>query len=195
MTLMLGLGLGCGLESAVLCDVFRPFVRRNEFVEKNLFMEKNLLKIVLKSFRSVLFYPITTVATVSFAILNPWVPVDATSTHWDVSSSGRATEMRLRQADGSDAVEISNISPDVFQCIKEHNANERGYLTFPNGNSGTIDAYADALDIWGGSVDFTYDPTGQTLTINNPQGPGGEQIEEGLRDVARQCINGEFEEA
>jgi hypothetical protein len=92
------------------------------------------------------------------------------------------------------ASSIENVSLEDFQCIQEHSSTDRGHLTFPSSNSGTINAYADVLDIWGGSVDFTYNPTSQTLTITNPQGPGGEKIEEGLQDVAQQCINGEFDE-
>ncbi|MGJ3252505.1 MAG: hypothetical protein ACFE0J_15470 [Elainellaceae cyanobacterium] len=107
------------------------------------------------------------VATLSFSLLGFALPVEAS--------------------------EIENVSPDVFQCMKEHNSNERGYLSFPSENSGTIDAYSQVLDIWGGSVDFNYDSTSETLTLTNPQCPGGERIEEGLRDVAQQCINGKFD--
>ncbi|MEB3210057.1 MAG: hypothetical protein VKL39_01825 [Leptolyngbyaceae bacterium] len=93
----------------------------------------------------------------------------------------------------ANAAEIDNVSPTIFQCVKDNSSGERGYLSFPSENSGTIDAYAQVLDIWGGSVDFNYDSTSQILTLTNPQGPGGEQIVEGLRDVTRQCINGEVE--
>lgn len=93
----------------------------------------------------------------------------------------------------AEASEIENVSPEVFQCMKEHDSNEQGYLSFPSENSGTIDAYSQVFDIWGGSVDFNYNPTSQTLTLTNPQGPGGERIEEGLRDIAQQCINGKFD--
>ncbi len=92
----------------------------------------------------------------------------------------------------ANAAEIDHVSLETFQCIKENGSSDRGYLSFPNGNSGTVDAYANALDVWGGSVDFTYNPNAQTLIVTNPQGPGGDRIVEGLRDIAQQCMNGEL---
>ncbi len=105
----------------------------------------------------------------------------------------------LGVASPAQAGNITNISPQIFQCMRRNtegsdSLGNRGFIVYPNSNSGTITVWARTIfgNISAGSVNFSYNPSSMTLSISNPQGAGGPQVESGMRVTAERCRRGEL---
>jgi hypothetical protein len=92
----------------------------------------------------------------------------------------------------AESTSISNVSQDVFSCMKKHTRSALGSIAYDGGNTGQIVVYGTGVGQVG-KVSYSFDADQQALILTYVQGPASfTQIQSGLIDTANKCKNGEY---
>jgi len=92
----------------------------------------------------------------------------------------------------AESTSISNVSQDVFSCMKKHTRSALGSITYDGDSSGQIVIYGTGVGQVG-KVSYSFNADQQSLSLTYVQGPAPfTQIQSGLIDTANKCKNGEY---
>ena len=87
---------------------------------------------------------------------------------------------------------ISNVSQDVFRCMKNHTRSALGWVVYEGSDSGRIKVYATGVGQVG-EVSYNLDANQGALNLTYVRGPAPfTQIQSGLSDTATRCRSGEY---
>ena len=92
----------------------------------------------------------------------------------------------------AESTSISNVSQNVFTCMKKHTKSALGWITYGGSTSGQIAVYATGVGQVG-EVSYSFNAEQQALNLTYVRGPAPfTQIQGGLIDTANKCKNGEY---
>jgi hypothetical protein len=92
----------------------------------------------------------------------------------------------------AESTSLSNISQNVFNCMKKHTRGIGGWIVYAGENSGRISVYATILGQVG-EVSYSLDTAQATLNLTYVRGQATlSQVSNGLSDTAKKCKSGEY---
>lgn len=142
---------------------------------------------------------ITSVKRVRFYLMGAFISKSFASKAWRWFTVGVIAPSIvfgfIHSAQAGPSTTLTNISRPVFDCIRRHNSNSQGRISYSGGDSGEATAFGKVFwgEIFGGKIRYSYNQKQSKFALELIQGPATlAQISNGLDDTATKCRNGQL---